>query len=148
MAELAEQELANREDSVLISIAEEFRQLENTSVTRQMLSETLQAAQTIEGPSDQSLALNEIAEAYRLLEDTKTAQQLLRQALEAAETASSSNSLASIAVTYAKLKDWGGALRALRRCQEEEKVSALTEVLTLWAEKQNPVLRELREEEE
>jgi tetratricopeptide (TPR) repeat protein len=111
------------------------------------LSEALQIAQTFQDSSDKFDALSEITEAYAQLEDADAAQQVLNEALAVAETADASESLQSIAVTYAKLEDWGGALRALRHRREEEKVSALTEVLTLWAEKQNPVLRELREEE-
>jgi tetratricopeptide (TPR) repeat protein len=131
---------------VLRAIAKAYGQLKDTDAAHQVLQEALQIARTIEDPSAKSNALNTIAQAAGQLEDPDAAQQVLQEVFEAAETVDDSHLLKSIAATYAKLKDWGGSLRALGRCRETEKVSALTEVLTLWAEKQNPALRELREE--
>jgi tetratricopeptide (TPR) repeat protein len=130
------------------TVASTYWQLQDPDTAKQVLADALKTAQTIESDSVKPDALSTMAELYGQLEDINTARQILTEALESAEISGEPESLSSIAVTYAKLEDWGEVLRALRRCREEERVSALTEVLTLWAEKQNPELQELREEEE
>ncbi|MBD1997935.1 tetratricopeptide repeat protein [Leptolyngbya sp. FACHB-541] len=133
---------------VMYVVASVYLQLQDPDTAKQVLTDALQIAQTIEDDSTKSDALSTMASLYGQLEDTDTARQVLAQALESAEISGEPQSLSSIAVAYANLGDWGEVLRALRRCREEERVQALTEVLTLWAEKRNPMLRELREEEE
>ncbi|MBD2072119.1 hypothetical protein H6F93_32130 [Leptolyngbya sp. FACHB-671] len=130
------------------TVASTYWQIQDPDTAKQVLADALKIAQTIERDSLKPDALNTVAELYGQLENTDTARQILTEALESAEISGEPEALSSIAVTYAKLGDWGEVLRALRLCREEERVSALTEVLTLWAEKQNPMLREVREEEE
>ena len=70
------------------------------------------------------------------------AQAILANTLSAAENANASTALGQIARHYARHYAWGKALRALKNCQDIDKVSALTQMLMLWAEKRNPQLIE------
>ncbi|MGK7876845.1 MAG: hypothetical protein AB4426_27220 [Xenococcaceae cyanobacterium] len=115
-------------------------QQKDSNQAKAKLSKALAAAEQIDSPDYKSWALSAIAQASGQLTNMEVRQAILHDTLSAAEAANASSVLEEIAIQYAQHYAWGKALQALRNCPESVKVTALTQVLTLWAEKKNPQL--------
>ncbi len=124
----------------LSSIARAYAQLEDDLAAEEGLKDTLKAAVEIDNPEYKSYALSSIATATANIPNSRLKQSILQATLEAAEAANADEALGEISSQYARDNAWGKALNALKRCAESEKIAALTNILTLWAEKQNPLL--------
>ena len=128
------------QSDVLSAIAQAYGQLEDQAAAQEGLKSILEITEQIDDPYNQSLALSAIAEASAQTTNIEVAQTILHDTLLIAEAANASSTLEKIAVLYAQQFAWGKALRALRNCPESLKVNALAQILTLWAEKNNPKL--------
>ena len=144
----------------LSSIALIHGQLQETKTAKDILFSSLKLAREIDEPVShhiifeltqnspmysfkqykKSSALSQIASASGNLTNWEIAQEILRDTLSVAEAANASSALKEISSQYAWHDNWGKALRALRNCPESEKIEALAQILTLWAEKKNPQL--------
>lgn len=96
-------------------------------------------------------ALRAIAETYDKLKQPDKAISLLEKALSAADTIDDSgdkaNALTAISESAANLKQWKLALKTYEECPGDDcKVSTLANILTIYAEQQNPELKEEEEE--
>ncbi len=134
--------------SMFSDIALAAAKLNNTAIAKSWLIETLIVAKTIDEPASKADAFRAIADAYIELKDTASAKAILQQAWELAVPTKSSDTLGSIATTYAKLGNWERAIQIAQYCEANDKISALSQILTLHAEQQNPALVKLREAEE
>ena len=138
--------------SALTSIAKVYAKLNSSDKPISLLGRALEAAKQIQDSNSKAWALTYIAEVYVKLNSSNKAISLLEEALEAAKQIQDSSDkarvLTSIAEVYAKLNNWRLARNAFDRCPTDDcKVESRTKVLTIWAEKKNPVLVELDEEE-
>ena len=124
----------------LRAIAEVYGQLKDEAAAQEVLKLALQVTEQIKDPDSQSDALSAIAEASVQTTNIEVTQAILHDTLLIAQAANASSTLEKISVQYAQQYAWGKALRALRNCPESLKVNALTQILTLWAEKTNPKL--------
>ena len=126
------------QSEVLNEIASVYGQLEDLKAARETLQHSLNAAKKIDSNSDN--VLQAIATATGNINNPNIRQSLLQDILPVAEVANANEALAEISYQYALDGLWGKALNALKRCPESEKVPALTNILTLYAEKQKPQL--------
>ena len=124
----------------LSAIASAYGKLKDEKAAKEILLASLEAVEQIAEPGSQSNALSAIASASGELTNIKVTQAILHDTLSAAKTANASPALEAISIQYARHYAWGKALQALRNCRDSEKVTALAQVLTLWAEKKNPKL--------
>ncbi|NJP11120.1 MAG: DUF2989 domain-containing protein [Leptolyngbyaceae cyanobacterium RU_5_1] len=128
----------------LSGVAEVIPKLDDPPVqAKDLLNQVLKLTEKIDDPDSKTRALSAIAGVYGQLQETAKAKDLLHEAFTLAEQGNSSDILKEIAVAYARLGDWRQALKVLRNCREDDKVLALTRVLTAWAEQRNPRLREV-----
>ena len=124
----------------LREIAAAAGELSDAAAAQSVLAEVVSAAATIDDSESKFYALREIAAAAGELSDAAAVRAVLEGVLTEAESANDSMTLRMIGIQYAKLEAWGKALRALKNCNDQEKVVALMQILTLWAEKRNPEL--------
>ncbi len=130
---------AGWQDEALREIAAVYGQLKDEAAAQEGLKSTLDITNQIKYLSRRSV-LSAIAKASAQTTNIEVTQAILHDTLLIAEVANDSSTLKQIAVQYAQQFSWAKALRALRNCPESEKVDALTQILTLWAEKNNPKL--------
>ena len=126
--------------NALSGIARAYAQLEDYLAAAEGLKDTLKAVVEIDYPHYKSDHLEAIAVATASFPNSKLKQSILQATLEAAEAANADEALGEISSQYARDNAWGKALNALKRCPDSEKVLALANILTLWAEKENPLL--------
>ncbi len=117
-----------------------------------LLEKVLKAANQIQDSSYKASVLTSIAKAYAKLNSSDKAISLLEKALKAAnqiqDSSYKASVLSSIAKASAKLDNWRLARDAFTKCPTDDcKVESRAKVLTIWAEKKNPALVELDEEE-
>ncbi|AFY57832.1 NACHT domain protein [Rivularia sp. PCC 7116] len=143
---------SNKKAWVLTSIAETSAKLNSSEKAISLLEKALKAANQIQDSSSKAWVLTSIAETSAKLNSSEKAISLLEKALKAAnqiqDSSSKASVLTSIAETSAKLKNWRLARDAFTKCPTDDcKVESRAKVLTIWAEKKNPALVELDEEE-
>ena len=124
----------------LESVAKAFGELEDPELSSNGLNNVLVAADKLSEIQVKPDVLSVLAYAYTEIKDTKLVKEGLDNVLNAAEAANASDTLKTISVQYAYINHFGLALRALRYCPEAQKAKALTHILTLWAEQENPKL--------
>ena len=123
---------------VLRDIASAYKQIGDDSVAQKGLKESLNAAKEMDSNSDNFLKA--IAAATGNINNPNIRQSILQDTLPIAEANNASSALAEISYQYALDGFWGKALNALKRCRESEKVAALANILSLYAEQQKPQL--------
>ncbi|MEM1392049.1 MAG: tetratricopeptide repeat protein [Cyanobacteria bacterium P01_H01_bin.150] len=136
----------------LTSIAEVVAKLNSSQKAIPLLEKLLKGANQIQYSDLKAIILTDIAEAYAKLNSSQKAILLLETAIETANQIQDSDdkasALTSIAETSAKLDNWRLARDAFTKCPTDDcKVESRAKVLTIWAEKKNPALVELDEEE-
>ncbi|MEM9274723.1 MAG: tetratricopeptide repeat protein, partial [Cyanobacteria bacterium P01_F01_bin.143] len=136
------EEIKDSDDQFLAlrEVSRVYGQLKDKAAAQEILKSALKVTEEIDDSESQSLVLREIAEVSAQETNLEVAQAILHDVLLTAETVNDSSILEKIAVQYAQQSAWGKALRALKNCPESLKVSALAQILTLWAEKNNPKL--------
>ena len=87
-----------------------------------------------------SSALDAIAEVIGNLHLNQVDVTIWQDLLKAAEEADAWSVLAKMAVQQARMGNWRQALQALRHCEERTKITTLTKIQSLWAERNNLAL--------
>lgn len=112
-----------------------------------LLQQMLQATNQIQGLYYRILPLSWIAQAYANFGHSDKAAPLLQQILAAADQIADSENrtyaIRSSAKSYAKDGNWKQSREIVEKCDTNFcKISALSEVLTVWTEQQHPELKE------
>ncbi len=135
----------------LRAIAETYDKLKQPDKAVSLLEKALLAADNIDNSFYKADALRAIAETIGKLKQPDKAVSLLEKALLAADNIDNSydkaDALRAIAETAANQKQWKLALKAYQECPGDDcEVSTLANILTIYAEQQNPELKEEEEE--
>ena len=136
---------------VLTAIAETYGKIENFPQAARSLELAIAAADSITNSYYKAGVLREIAETYGKIENFPQAARSLELAIAAAQDITDSSRKAGVLTTIipvqAKLDRWREAHNTVSLCPTDEcKVESLYLILTAWAEKKNPELKELASE--
>ena len=141
-----------KEDSLkaylLIQIAWVRGHLEQPKQMQQLLLESEALARKTKDKWIKSNIYGFIMWATSDLEFYNQTKLILPIALETARDARNSTYLYWAAIHFAQIGNWRMAQSVAQECESSDKLKALSKILTIWAEKQKPKLREWRETEE